>query len=64
MKKLLFVLIGIILCSISLFFWILYLNLFNMGYSFIDFVKFIIVRLECYILVIGVLLIYFNLGRK
>ena len=56
--------IGVILCSISIFFFIIYLNLFTIGYSFIDFVKFINTRVECLLLYIGVLLIIYSLERK
>lgn len=63
MKKYLCIILGVLLNSIGLFFLVLYLNLFNMGYTFIDFVKFIIVRWECYLLPIGALIIYFNLER-
>lgn len=63
MKKLIYISIGIILCSISLFFWILYLNLFNMGYTFLEFVKFILMRWECLILFVGGFMIWFNIER-
>ena len=56
--------IGIILCSISIFFIIIYLNLFTMGYSFIEFVKFINTRLECLLFYIGLILIIYSLERK
>ena len=56
--------IGIILCSISIFFLIIYLNLFTMGYSFLEFVKFINTRVECLLLYIGIILIIYSLERK
>lgn len=56
-------LIGIILSSIGLFFFILYLNLLVMGYSFFIFVNFIIRRVECYFLIIGIILIYVSVER-
>ena len=64
MIKLIPLTLGIILCSISIFFIILYLNLFTMGYSFLDFVKFINTRLECLLFYIGVILIIYSLERK
>lgn len=56
-------LIGIILSSIGLFFFILYLNLLVMGYSFFLFGNFIIRRVECYFLIIGIILIYVSVER-
>ena len=50
-------LLGVILVSSSLVFIIIYLNLLNMGYSFLDYVNFIIRRLECLNLIIGLILL-------
>ena len=55
---------GIVLCSLGLTFIIIYLNLLNMGYSFIDYVHFIYRKIECLSLLIGILLIYLSLHRK
>lgn len=64
MNRIISLIIGIILCSIALFFIIIYLNLLNVGYSFLEYVKFINMRIECLILYIGVFLIYKSLERK
>jgi len=64
MYKLFTLFLGIILTSVGLFFLILYLNLFTLGYSFFDFVKFIIMRIECLCFFIGVLLLCFSIGGK
>jgi len=64
MNKFLLIIIGILFTSIGLFFFLLYLNLFTLGYSFIDFVKFIIIRIEFWVLIIGILLIREGLGRN
>ena len=56
--------IGCVLCSISIFFMIIYLNLFTMGYSLFDFVKFINTRIECLLFYVGVILIIYSLERK
>ena len=56
--------LGIILCSTSIFFIIIYLNLFTMGYSFLEFVKFINTRVECLLLYVGIILIIYSLERK
>lgn len=57
--KLLLFLISIFLISISITFNIIYLNLLTMGYTFIDYVNFIIRRVECLTFIIGIILLYF-----
>ena len=52
--KILYLILGIIIISISLFLITIYLNLFTIGYTFIEFVYFII-RSG----IIGLLLIFF-----
>lgn len=60
----LFIILGILLCSIGLFFIIIYLNLFTFGYSFLEFVNFIIRIPYFYSLPLGVLSIIYGLERK
>lgn len=55
---------GIILSSSALAFIILYLNLINMGYTFINYVNFIIRRFECWNLIIGILLIIISMIKR
>ena len=64
MYKFLLFLLGILFVSIGIFFLILYLNLFTLGYSFFGFVKFIIRRVECWFILFGVVLLYLSLGRR
>lgn len=56
--------LGILLCSISLSFIIIYLNLLNMGYNFKEYVHFIISKWECQTILIGGILIFLSLYRK
>ena len=53
--------LGIILSSVGLMFIILYLNLLTMGYSFLEYVHFISTRIECLLLIFGLLLLFFSL---
>jgi len=55
--------LGILLSSIGLFFIILYLNLFVIGYSFLEFVYFIIRSIYCDFFFIGSFIIFVSLGR-
>lgn len=63
MYKILLFFLSIICMSIGLFFIILYLNLFTLGYSFFDFVKFIIMRVECLVFFVGIILLFLSIGR-
>jgi hypothetical protein len=56
-NKIIYLLLGIILVSYSIFFIIVYLNILNMGYDFFNYILFIIKRIECLSLIPGVLLI-------
>ena len=58
MLSLCLLLIGIVLSSIGLFFIFLYLNLFVIGYSFFEFVYFIIRSIYCDLFFIGLFLIF------
>lgn len=63
-KKTIFITIGINLCSYSLLFIIVYLSLLNMGYSFIDYIKYIFSKLECLTLALGIIFIYIGLRKE
>ena len=63
MFHLLLYILGIILTSLGLFFIIIYLNLLTIGYSFLDFVKFISRRVEVCLLLIGIICIVLSLER-
>ena len=58
--------LGIFLSALGLTFIIVYFNLLNMEYSFLDYVNFIIRRIECWLIILGVVLICVSLrkGRK
>lgn len=57
-------LLGITLTVIGLTNIILYLNLLVNGYTFLEYVNFIIRRFECLSLIIGILLIYISIYRR
>ena len=64
LKKIVLLFTGILLCSYSLMFIIVYLNLLKMGYSFIEYLKYIFTHIECLIVVIGIIFIYFSFFKK
>lgn len=65
MKYILFVL-GFILSVIGLSFIIIYLNLLVMGYSFLDYVKYIFCKMECIVFFVGyfIIVIFLLKGKK
>lgn len=63
LKILLFV-CGVISCALSLCFLLIYINLINMGYSFKDYVHFISRKFECWLLLIGIILIILSIIKR
>ena len=61
--KILYLILGIITISISFFLIIIYLNLFTIGYTFIEFVYFIIRSGIMWLLILGVFFLYKGIGR-
>lgn len=57
-------LIGFGLLIIGFTYIIMYLNLLAIGYSFIDYLLFIITKIECLLSIIGIILIGVSLYRK
>ncbi len=57
MLRLLLLILGFIVSIIGLFFIILYLNLFVIGYNFLEFVYFIIRSIYCDLFFIGIIII-------
>jgi len=57
-------LLGVVMASLGLSFIIIYLNLLNMGYSFSEYVNFIIRKWECLIMIVGFFFIFLSLYRK
>ena len=55
--------LAILFCSIGLFFNVLYLNLFTIGYTFLEYVYFIIRRVECNCFFIGLLLLLLKIKK-
>lgn len=55
-------LIGFGLTTIGFVYIICYLNLFTIGYNFIDFVNFIIRRVECLNSIFGIIIMYLSIS--
>ena len=62
--KIIFWGLGIFFSALGLTFIILYLNLLTIGYSFLEYVYFIIRKLECLIILVGILFIYITLRKR
>lgn len=64
MTRIFFFLFGFGLMTLGFVFLILYLNLLHMGYSFSNYVNFIIRRVECYYTLIGFIIINLSIYLK
>lgn len=63
MYKIILYFLGVLLISIGIFFTILYLNLFTMGYSFLEFVQFISKEPIIWFILVGALCIKIALWK-
>ena len=64
LNKIVIFLLGINICSISLMFMIIYLNLLRMNYTFIEYLKYIFTHFECLMFIIGLILIKISLKNE
>lgn len=64
MLRIFLFLLGFGLMVIGSSYIILYLNLMTMGYNFLNYVNFIIRRIECYYSIIGIVLMICSLKIK
>ena len=64
MLRIFFFLFGFGLMVIGFTYIILYLNLFSVGYNFLEYVNFIFSRLECYFTLIGLIVLILSLFIK
>ena len=64
MSRIFFFLFGFGLLTLGFVYLILYLNLLNTGYNFNDYVHFISRRMECYFILIGLIIMNLSLYIK
>jgi len=64
MNKYILNIISYIFIIIGLVYIISYLNLLDIGYNFIEYVYFIIRRLECILFLIGIIILFVNNKRR
>lgn len=60
MKKLILNILGLSITIISSIYIISYLNLLNIGYKFNEYVYFIIRKIECIIIILGIFILIIN----
>ena len=60
MNKIIYFFVGVLLVSISIVFFILYLNLFVIGYNLLEYLLFCFKRIECLLFIPGILILYFK----
>ena len=63
MNKICFFLIGFGLSIVGFIYIISYLNLLTIGYNFLEYVNFIVRRLECYYSIIGLVIMIFTINK-
>ena len=64
MTRMFFFLLGFGFMVIGFTYIITYLNLLSMGYSLLDYFKFIINRVECWFSIVGFLLVFLTIFMK
>lgn len=64
MTRIFFFLFGFGIMTVGFIYTILYLNLLNIGYNFSNYVNFIIRRFECYLIVIGFIIMNLSMYIK
>lgn len=64
MLRLIMFFVGAYLCSLSLTFIVIYLNLLNQGYNFLEYVNFIIRRSEVLAGFLGIFLLYLSIIKR
>lgn len=55
--KFILLLIGIFLCSYSIMFIIVYANIIYMDYTFVEYLLYLVKHFECYLWILGIILI-------
>jgi len=64
MRRIFFFLIGFGLTLIGSLYIIMYLNLTTIGYNFWEYVNFIIKRVECWNLIVGLVIMFFSIIKE
>jgi hypothetical protein len=64
MVRFFFFLIGFGLTIIGSIYIIIYLNLTTIGYNFLEYVKFIIRRVECLNFIFGIIIMFLSLNKE
>ena len=57
-------LIGFSFMVIGFTFMVIYLNLFTFGFTMVDYFKYILTRIECYLPLVGIILIFISTKKK
>jgi len=64
MNRVILFIIGLLLSTIGFSFIIIYLNLLVMGYTFLEYLMYILKKVECIIFFIGYLFIIFSIFHR
>ena len=61
--RIFYYIIGILIMSFALTFIYLYTNLFTIGYTFLEYITFILKRWECLLIIPGIILIVYTFRK-
>lgn len=64
MYRMFYIILGFILASVGLSYIVIYLNLFAMGYSFREYIAYIMKRYECIFFFVGYVMLLLSLIIK
>lgn len=64
MNKIFFFILGFILTVIGTIYIISYLNLLTIGYNFLEYIHFIIRRIECLYAVVGIIIMFITILKR
>lgn len=64
MIRIFFFLLGFGLMTIGFVYIVMYLNMLSIGYKFLDYVNFIKERPECYLTIVGFIIINLSLYKR
>lgn len=59
-----FFLLGFILMVIGFMYMMIYINLLSFGYTFLEYLIYILTHYECFIAILGFIIVLFSLYRK
>ena len=64
MFRIILFILGFMLMVLGNFYIIMYINLISIGYNIFEYLEYIMSRIECYYLILGIILIIISFKKK